>query len=159
MSSPRPAVLASLAVITGAWPQIRVERPTVAAWSLALAHLTDEQIRLGTALVLRYHTHGAPAPAHVIEMIRGLERRMPIYERDCWGRIILRPSGERAVREWMVTRVPIWEARGDPPPAGCEVESARLALRGSPVPWARLDPASTASTASTEMSYGCSPEA
>jgi hypothetical protein len=110
----RDIVIESLRQIREHWGGLVFEEPQIAAWGRALSRFTDDQVRIGTELLLRYHTYGAPAPAHLCGMIQGKPQR------------VLCDSVYAATYK-SVTRF-AWEERGDDPPGGLSSSEARAAL-------------------------------
>lgn len=108
------AVIEALVVLETTWPALKSTKAAARAWGLALAPFTDEQVALGTELVMRYHEFGQPAPAHLLGMIRGKTERVMT---DSVYAVAYRDE-----------QVFIWEEHGDPPPGGLTNEEARKVL-------------------------------
>ena len=88
------------------------------AWQAILTPYTDEQVLIGAEIVGRYHVHGFPGPAHIAEVIRGKEVKIPTEP--------VYAAAYRTERRF------IWEEHGDPPPGGYTNEAAREALLPPP---------------------------
>ena len=110
----RDIVIESLRQIREHWGGLVFEEPQIAAWGRALSRFTDDQVRLGTELLLLYHTFGAPAPAHLVLMIQGKPKK------------VLCDSVYAATYKTEIRFA--WEERGDDPPGGLSGAEARAAL-------------------------------
>lgn len=100
---------AAFAYLVASYPALEPRPERLKVWDEALSDLTPGEIVEAARRVVRTHTHGQPAPAHLREAIKGRCHRVPVHTVDVWGRRVLTSSGGYALAGFV-------DYEGDTPP-------------------------------------------
>lgn len=102
----RKAMWAKVSALYAAyWPGRGALTPAtiVALEAGGLAQHSEDAVLAAVTISGRTSKHPAGL-ADLMELLEGVQRRVPVYQTDVWGRIVLGNDGARIVKGWMTER-------------------------------------------------------